>query len=546
MSGETVKRKRVGASKLFLAAFFIFWTALYASIARGWLPNGDPAAYFLVAASIVENRSLGMSEKSPVVPLEQGPDGRYYSKFGVGQSLLETPFYAAGKALAPRGAEPVYKFYFVYFVSVMCVPAISALGILLFFLLALELGYGLKTSAACAFLLGLATIMMPYARFGFSEPLQACMITGCALFAARARGREGVGAWAAASAGAFIGAAALAKTANLVFVPVFALYLLFSAGPRRAGFQRAASFCATAATFAAVILFLNDIRFGSPFALGYGAGRDAAFGFNVSALSGLYGLLFSPGKSVFLYAPILAASVALAGAFHKERRAENLLVWSAAAAAFLLYSRWWAWHGDWAWGPRLIVPVVPLMALPLLPVIRDFSALRPAAKTALAALAALSFFIQILGSTVNFHEYILQTRMLEPRWMKEMPERAGMRDEMLALHFAPEFSPVAGHWWLLKHTVLSRGLPADELRERMSADFPWRGLMAYAPPLQPERAAGFDYWWLHFPRFFPASARWTRPLIALLASLAAAAFAVSVLALSLKRKLSAPEANPDE
>ncbi len=546
MSGGTLKQNRGGASRLFLVAFFIFWTALYASIARGWLPNGDPAAYFLVAASIVENRSLGMSEKSPVVPLEPGPDGKFYSKFGVGQSLLEAPFYAVGKALAPRGAEPVHRFYFVYFVSVMSVPIISALGIVLFFLLALELGYGVKASAVCAFLLGLATMMMPYARFGFSEPLQACMITGCALFAARARGREGVGAWAAAAAGAFIGAAALAKSANLLFVPIFALYLLFSAGPRRAGFMRAAAFCASASVFAAVILFLNDIRFGSPFALGYGAGRDAAFGFNVSALSGLYGLLFSPGKSVFLYAPMLLASVAAMGAFHRERRAESFLVWAASAAAFLLYSRWWAWHGDWAWGPRLIVPVVPLMALPLLPLVRGFSALRPAAKTSFAALAALSFFIQILGSTVNFHEYILQTRMLEPRWMKEIPERAGMRDEMLALHFAPDFSPVAGHWWLLKHTALDRGLPADELRERMLKDFPWRGLMAYAPPLRPETAAGFDYWWLHFPRFFPASADWTRPLLAFLAATATAALAVSLLALLRRRKPSAPEAAPDE
>ncbi|HPI77600.1 MAG TPA: hypothetical protein PLK80_12775, partial [bacterium] len=72
------------------------------------------------------------------------------------------------------------------------------------------------------------------------------------------------------------------------------------------------------------------------------------------------------------------------------------------------------------------------------------------------------------------------------------------------------------------------------------------GLMAYAPPLQPERAAGFDYWWLHFPRFFPASAGWSRPLFALLVSIASAAFVLSIFALSRKRKPSAPEAAPDE
>ena len=28
---------------------------------------------------------------------------------------------------------------------------------------------------------------------------------------------------------------------------------------------------------------------------------------------------------------------------------------------------WWAWHGLWGWGPRLLVPGIPLLAGPLGP-----------------------------------------------------------------------------------------------------------------------------------------------------------------------------------
>jgi hypothetical protein len=31
---------------------------------------------------------------------------------------------------------------------------------------------------------------------------------------------------------------------------------------------------------------------------------------------------------------------------------------------FVVYSKWWAWHGGWCWGPRFLVPVIPLILIP--------------------------------------------------------------------------------------------------------------------------------------------------------------------------------------
>ena len=32
-------------------------------------------------------------------------------------------------------------------------------------------------------------------------------------------------------------------------------------------------------------------------------------------------------------------------------------------AQLLYFGRWWAWHGDWSWGPRYLVVTVPLLML---------------------------------------------------------------------------------------------------------------------------------------------------------------------------------------
>ena len=50
----------------------------------------------------------------------------------------------------------------------------------------------------------------------------------------------------------------------------------------------------------------NAVRFGSPAETGYG---ETAQAFTTPLYIGLYGLLLSPGKSVFLYAPILLAAI---------------------------------------------------------------------------------------------------------------------------------------------------------------------------------------------------------------------------------------------
>ncbi len=507
MSPDCTTDSRSNFSTAYLVAFFIFFAAFYALFVRGIPPNGDPVNYFVVAQNLVETGTFGM-EKNQYVPLEQGRDGAYYSKFAPGQSLLEAPFYALGRMVAPSTDDQRYLYAFKYFVSVLCVPPVSALTLIFFMLTIQLLGYDRRTAILSTLLLGLGTMMWPYARLGFSEPLQACAIAAGFYYSTRAR-REG-SLTAAAFAGAAIGMLLLTKVSAAIVAPGFALYLITGAHGQKKRFRAAMLFSLVFLIFLCLSLAYNQLRFGELLNFGYFSGKDASFGFNVNCLSGLYGFLFSPGKSIFLYAPAVLLSLWGARRLQSDHGDVSTLVWFCVASHLAVYCRWWAWHGDWSWGPRFLVPLMPLLMIPAAALVATLKESVFIHRFAFITIVVVSFFIQTLGVAVNPYEYIMITRHQVPHGPFFTPGREDLRDDQTGIHFVPDFSPVAGHWWLLKHTITGAGRTAEQQRAAMQKDFPWRGLMRYAVPPHPERGAVFDFWWVYFPEYFPESTTWVK------------------------------------
>ncbi|MBD1903176.1 glycosyltransferase family 39 protein [Trichocoleus sp. DQ-A3] len=79
---------------------------------------------------------------------------------------------------------------------------------------------------------------------------------------------------------------------------------------------------------------------------------------------GLTGLLLSPGKSIFIYAPLLILSVVLFRKFFKEHKKEALYILVLTIAWFLLHARLRSWYGGGGWGPRYLVTILPILFLP--------------------------------------------------------------------------------------------------------------------------------------------------------------------------------------
>jgi hypothetical protein len=148
----------------------------------------------------------------------------------------------------------------------------------------------------------------------------------------------------------------------------------------------------------------NWVRFGDPLQAGYSLASDY-YGFG-SPLSGISGLLFSPGRSVFLYSPILIAALAGLPLLWRQHRALTVAVVTIVVANLVLYGAYGAWWGGWDWGPRYLVPMTPFLVLPLLPLLQRWADLPRAARAVIYGLAAAGVLVQVLDVSIDFQHQL--------------------------------------------------------------------------------------------------------------------------------------------
>ncbi len=153
---------------------------------------------------------------------------------------------------------------------------------------------------------------------------------------------------------------------------------------------------------------LNNFRFGHPLISGKGTNHPDPFG---NPLVGMAGLLVSPGKSIFLYSPL--AVLGILGVYRLARREPRLgqAIAAASVAYLMLISSLSFWGGDWCWGPRYIVVILPLLALGL-PFIRHDRAGRATVRT----LVASGLAIQLLGISVDQHRFFYERSLPDFFW----------------------------------------------------------------------------------------------------------------------------------
>ena len=239
-------------------------------------------------------------------------------------------------------------------------PWLCVLGTALFGgIAARELGAGRRGQAFAILLATLASPVAAYAALEFSEPLQALALAGtfaASVMSIRADARRATRL--AAVAGACVGLAVLTKSSLLAVAPLALLPLAAADRERRA--KLIAACAAGFAPVAALWLYFEIIRFGRPFA------SYAGESFSHPFFDGAWRLLVSANEGVLFYFP---ASVVAAIALVRAERAGRERLWILLGATLpfvallLLAAPWWAWHGVAGWGPRLLIPGIPLLAV---------------------------------------------------------------------------------------------------------------------------------------------------------------------------------------
>ena len=109
----------------------------------------------------------------------------------------------------------------------------------------------------------------------------------------------------------------------------------------------------------APLLAYNAFAFGNAFEQGYGAKP-----FDTPLLTGLYGLLLSPSRGLFVYAPYLLFAVAALGLAWRARgevAARLRALGLVSIATLLLYATYTEWWGGRVFGARFLDDLAPIL-----------------------------------------------------------------------------------------------------------------------------------------------------------------------------------------
>jgi hypothetical protein len=282
-----------------------------------------------------------------------------------------------------------------------------------------------------------------YAKSFFSDPLIAFFLL-VAFYSLLSHRFDPRSSWLWVG-GASLGLAILTKPATLINVPLFILYLciiFIKTSDKPILYQRLFMFAIPIVAGVIGVMLFNWWRFETPFDTGY---RN--IGWTFPFFKGLYGLVLSPGKGYLLYNPIIIAALVGMGVFWHHHRYEFWLIVGLLLINLLFLAKYDHWHGGGSWGPRLLLPLTPLLILPLGSLLERLPPQGPL-NLLFALLIALSVIVQIPGLSVNYARFLQRVYALS---VEKFYER---------VTFEVAYSPLIGQWGEMREVVGNLRNPA--------------------------------------------------------------------------------------
>jgi hypothetical protein len=405
-------RSTVGTAR---AGWMVLALALCVYIATTGGSMATDIMSYEVTKGIVEHGTVAMSYDVFQMEAHRGVDGRYYAPYGLAHAVYSIPFYVIPRLveratrLEFRRPEALTKAGFVVGSAVA-----AALTVWIAFFFALRLSDDLRAAVRTALVLGFGTLLWPYAKFGFSAPLAtACVLAGVSGVWVGTRLNRPV---ALVLGGAGIGAALLVRVElGLLCLPIAAWLAMESSPDWRLAGRRGLLVGVPVVLAVLVTLYYNEIRFGNPLDNGYLRDDTAGFG---PIWVGLAGLLLSPGRSVFLYSPVTGAGLAALLWLVRRDRGTALLLGGAFLVMLCFYSSLSHWDAERSYGPRYLLPVLPMLVMPL-----AFWSGRHEPGDRLRALllsgiVVLSVLVQVPGVLVDFSKVGASSLVGYPSWQE--------------------------------------------------------------------------------------------------------------------------------
>lgn len=453
--------------------------------------RGDPHSIRMSSLQLIKNGRIGIPEdKAPTLGTMIEPEGKYFfhnkerrtyfSKYGVFTSLLFAPPLIAEDLL--HGVENFYDYdrptanQSLPFYTRSLILTLNIYNILLslgiaYYFFQITGFFSRRLISRYVFVLSVfyATFLWNYLRAQSTEIFQVLFFAGFFYHFTRfCRSDKSKPDWGNLSA-AMLFATALAFTKQYFFLlfPIALFAAWRSIGPK--GDLKIIQFMITTMAAAVLIaLLLNALQFGSPFEVGYsqwlaadGRPNDRFSPSNVPAA--LIGFLSRMDRSILLHFPPLAFSFFGIVAFARRNRFELAFAYAIFGVFLLFIAHFSNWSGDWCYGPRYLLFILPVISMPLLPVFdwiceQAKSAAAIAAGVLILAVLLVSAKLQInLNSLPFFSVYELSSHY------------AGFRSEDTDAYFQNN------HFGLICGDLIGH-------RRRANPFFPLEALRRAAPP----------------------------------------------------------------
>ena len=464
-------------------------------------PWADANVAYQTTAAMIDRGELSIHLPAPSYFFVER-NGKKYGFATLGTALGQVPSYLAYRALRRLPGMPMAPWFAL--ASHLSSALWMALAVAVYARLLRRLSAPPGLTVGLSLLLGFASLCLVYARSSYGEALQTLLLTWfveLTLTVSERPSRRHL-LWT----GLCVGLLVNAKLVYGAVVPIaLGCFLIAQRGVGLGRNLRALLWPLLGSLPGFLLLAAhNYVKTGHPLHTGYQSGQLSLFGGNLGA--GLFGLTLSPGKGLLWFAPTLLLSVlGLPQAWRTHRRM-TLLVLSMAAVVAVISAKYPVWHGGYCFGPRYLVPLIPslsLLAVPLL--VRLWQTQRRRFLLLVGLTGSLGLLVQGLGSALYWDHYCrvlaaVQRQALQPTWSE---------DHHVFGYFVPQFSPLLGHYWLLRHYL--RHDPD------LLLDAPWSQLLSAKLDLHDEWSrVRIDLWlfdWL------PGPAKQNRPGYALLALL---------------------------
>lgn len=413
---------QIGSSPVRTALLlFLFLNCMYLATSTGRVRSIDEIDPVLQSESLLLRQSTAIPQavNSGIWFGKHDRNGVARSAWPFGHGLVVVPWSALGHYVLARLPGIPNEIADLAITTAICWSSatFAALAVSACFLLFVKIGVTRRDALACALLAAFSTPLFVYSGWLFSEPLSTALFIIAALFL--------FGTGRPPSLPSLVPAALLlafsmhVRPANTLTVAIFILgaVLLDRSNPESSIRYRTTAVLLVVVGVSGVLYLIRNYElFGNP--LDFGVPPIAENGKDLESWHnpfwrGVFGFLFSPGKSVFLFSPPIILGILGVSRLWKRNRALCFIAVAAPLANLVLYSFRTQWEGSYCYGPRYLLPSITLLLFPIAALFQD----PPRWFRPMFWLTATSgFIVQVIGLSTNIMEDMVGNHYYIGNW----------------------------------------------------------------------------------------------------------------------------------